>query len=112
MGTASYYNLGSFEQNDGYPGCTDCQGCFGGTDDSFLVAVTFKSYDRSMCGKTIRLERIDTGQGVNVAIQDKMMAGDRSENDLDLTPAVAKALGFDPSPGSYGPNKAVRWRFV
>ena len=112
-GTLSFYNLGSYEQNDGWPGCTKCQGCFNGTDDSWLVAVSNKSFaSLNPCGRNIRIERLDNGQGVTVPIQDTMMAGDRNPYDIDATPAVARALGFNATVAGFGPNKPIRWRFV
>lgn len=111
-GTMSYYNLGDYAQNDGWPGCTDCDGCFGGDDNSWLVALSVKGYNKSMCGKTIRLERTDNGKYVDVPIRDKMMAGDRNANDIDATPIVARSLGFNPTRNEYGPNKNIRWRFL
>lgn len=98
-------------QNHGYVGCTSCTGC-DHTDESWLVARSIQGFDDSQCRKKIEVFAYDTQKTVTVPIEDKMMAGDRNANDLDLSPAVARALGFNPTPNNFGPNKRIKWRFV
>ena len=112
--TASYYNIGDYVQNDGHPGCTQCDQCKGFTDDVSLVALQKDGFEelKRPCHKEIEIFAYDTNKTVRTKIQDTMSAGDRAKFDLDLTPGLARLLGFNPTPNNYGPNKKVKWRFV
>lgn len=110
--TASYFNLLDPTQNHGYVGCVTCDYACGLDDGAWLVSRSTYGFDRGQCNRDIEIFSYDTSRSATVPIRDVMMAGDRHANDLDLTPAVARELGFDPTPDNFGSNKRIKWRFV
>ena len=108
---ASYYNMESAVQNDGWIGAVSCSDAKFNDANAWHVAITTHSY-AGTCGRNIEIVSKDTGKNVTVPILDVMMEPTRKLNDLDLTVPVALKLGFQPYRDKFGDNKNIKWRFV